>query len=162
MHRRVVEARLSRGEARPVYGEHALSLMFPTVDGMTWEEVDQARKLRGLADLRSLLGEIEEAAWSAAESETELDESVREGYQTRFHEAVARLQPSMRGIATGTAVGLAIGLVTGPFAPTAALGAPFVGLGAGVASDVAAAVQGRWKYGRSWMAAADRLTRRPR
>jgi hypothetical protein len=161
MHRRVVEARLRRGEAHPAYGEHALSLVFPALDAMTWAEVHEARKLSGLADLRLLLAEIEEAAWSAAESESELDETVRHAYQVKFHEAVARLQPSIRGTATGTVVGVAIGLVTGPFAPIAGLGAPIVGIGAGVASDVASAIHGRWKYGRSWMAAADRLTRRP-
>lgn len=155
MHRRVIEARLRRGQASPIYGADALAILFPTVDGMAWDDVDAARNLKGLPQLRALLAEIEEAAWAVADTDRQLADAVREDYLRRFHDAVARIQPSLRGTALATVVGLGIGLVTGPLAPV-------VGLAAGAAVTAAGAVNSRLKYERSWLAAASRLSRGPR
>ena len=152
MHRRVIEARVRRGEAAPVYGEHALTVVFPDVTEMSWEEVDEMRRAPGLPDLRVLLAEIEESAWSTAESGSEIDEAVRQEFLRRFYEAVQRLLPDIHGTGRVVALGAGLGLVTGGLALP-------VGLAAGATQTVIAAAQGRWRYDHSWLAAAERLTR---
>lgn len=57
-----------------------MSLLFPAVDDMSWDAVDEARNVKGLRELRAVLGEIEEAAWSEAENDRQLDDAVREAY----------------------------------------------------------------------------------
>ena len=153
MHARVLQARMVRGEAAPVYGQEALTILFPSVDGMTWEDVHVARKVPGLPELRALLAEIEETAWTEAEAGRQLDAAVHEQYQARFHAAAAKLAPSLRGTVVGTAVGIGLGLVTGGLALP-------VGIAAGMVTDIATAYGGHRAYARSWLAAGEYLTRR--
>lgn len=150
MHQRVLRARRARGQAAQVFGPRALQLVFPNVDRMAWEDVDSARGMAGLSELRAILAEIEEAAWSVAESGRELDERVRQAYIARFEQAVERLQPSLRGTAIAIAIGTSLGLVTGPLAPV-------VGLAAGAAQTVASSLIAREAFRSSWMAASQQL-----
>jgi hypothetical protein len=152
MHRQVLIARVARGEANVVYGGDALAILFPAVDDMSWEDVDDARKLRGLPELRALLAEVEEAAWSEAEAGRELEPAIRDAYQAKLHEAASKLSPSLRATATGLAMGVGLGVVTGGLAVP-------VGAAIGLAIDGAEAAVGRLRYQRSWLAAGNRLTR---
>jgi hypothetical protein len=120
---------------------------------MTWDDVDQSRMLPGLPHLRGLLAEVEEAAWAEAEEGRSLDDAIRADYQVRVQEAAERLRPSLKGTAVGMTIGVVLGLVTGPLAPV-------VGVGVGAALDLSGAVAGRLTYRRSWLAAANDLSRR--
>jgi predicted HD phosphohydrolase len=150
MHQNVLKARLARGQAAQVFGHHALRLVFPTVDRMAWEDVDSARRLRGLVELRSVLAEVEETAWVVSETGEELDERIRQEYMARSEQAVAQLQPSLPGTAIAIAVGTGIGLVTGPLAP-------IVGIAAGAGQTVVSSLMARQSYRSSWMATSERL-----
>jgi hypothetical protein len=151
MHQNVVRARMARGEATPVYGAGALTILFPSVEDMTWDDVDAARKLPGLPDLRALLAEIEEAAWSEADSGRELDEAIRLDYQRRFHEAVDRLVPQVKPTVASILVDVGIGIVTGQLSGVV-----------GVIKSAGTAGAARVKYERSWLTAAERLTSKKR
>lgn len=150
MHQRVLTARQQRGQAVRVFGHRALQVVFPTVDRMAWEDVDAARGIAGLADLRAILSEIEQAAWSVAESGTGLEEGIRQAYMARFERAVAQLQPSLRGTAIAIAMGTGLGILTGPLAP-------IVGIAAGAAQTIASNYRARRSFRSSWMAASERL-----
>jgi hypothetical protein len=150
MHQRVVTARTARGQATRVFGHRALQIMFPTVDGMSWDDVDAARRIAGLPDLRALLADIEAAAWSVADTGQELDEAVRQTYLSRFEAEVARIQPSLGETAATMAIGVALTLLTGSLAP-------IVGAAAGAAYTTTSAVMAARTHDSSWMAAAEHL-----
>lgn len=153
MHRRALVARVMRGEANPAFGSHALSINFPAVDAMTWEDVNDARKVKGLPGLRGLLAEIEAAVWAEAENERQLEVSIAEAYRIRLQEAAEKLAPSLKGTASGLAISAVVSLVTGPLALP-------VGLAAGAAVDIAGEAVRHYQYQRSWLSAANQLTRR--
>jgi hypothetical protein len=152
LHRDVLAVRLARGQAWPVYGERALSILLPEVDRLSWDEIDAARRLRGLSALRAVLADVEEAAWTSAHGEEEFALVVRDQYLARVQIEIQKLQPSLKTIASGAAISVALGLVTGPFAPA-------VGLAGAAAATAGDALCKRVTYERSWMAAAEKVRR---
>lgn len=68
LHRNIVAARVARGQARPSFGMEALGIKFPAVERMTWAEVDEARGIKGLRELRAVLAAVEAEAWERAQT----------------------------------------------------------------------------------------------
>jgi hypothetical protein len=150
MHSRALSARVARGQASPVLGPGALAIMFPVVDDLTWDEIDEARRIRGMVSLRAILAEVEHEAWAAAEAGQSLGAAIVAEYGAALHREAARLAPSFKGTAASIALGAGLSLVTGPL-PLA------VGLGVGAAQAVGSAVLSKYQHDHSWIAAADRL-----
>ena len=155
MHSRALSARVARGQASPVFGAGALEIMFPVVDDLTWDEIDGARKIKGMVSLRAILAEVEQEAWAAAEAGQSLDAAVVAEYGNALHREAARLAPSFKGTAISIALGAGLSLVTGPL-PLA------VGIGVGAAQAVGSAAHSKYEHEHSWIAAADKLRRQPR
>jgi hypothetical protein len=155
MHSRALTARMARGQASPVLGGGALAIAFPSAGGLSWEEIDEARALPGLRNLRARLADIEAAAWDAAEAGRMIEVAVMEAYADALHRDVEALRPSFRGAATTMVIGAALSVVTGPL-PLA------FGMAAGAAQVIVATVAARVRHERSWMAAADQLRNMPR
>jgi hypothetical protein len=150
MHQRVVQARLIRGEAHPVYGGHALSVVFPAVDHMDWADVHRVRQHRAMTELRAILAEVEEAAWGLAASGLAMDQAVHDQYRRRFHEAARRLSVSPAETVAATLVGVGIALMTA--------GHPLlIGVAAGAGYQIGADRFAAAQRQRSWIAAADQL-----
>jgi hypothetical protein len=152
LHRNIVAARVARGQARPSFGIEALGIMFPAIERMTWADVSEARKFRGLAELRAVLAAVEAEAWERAQNGAALEREVQRAYQERMDQEIATLPASLRGVALTVGVGLVLGLVTGPLGAAA-------GLAAGAAQTIVGGVAGRIRHERSWMAAGIKLGR---
>jgi hypothetical protein len=150
MHSRAVAARLARGEASPVLGAGALAILFPGSGELSWDEVDEARRLPGMRSLRSRLAEFEAAAWEAAEAGHALEPAMMHAYSDGLQREIDGLRPSLVGAGIAIAFGATISVVTGPL-PLA------IGIVAGAGEVVAETAVARYRHGRSWMAAADRL-----
>ncbi len=150
MHSRALSARVARGQANPVFGSGALQIMFPTIARLSWEELDDARKLRGLQALRGLLATLEAHAWQEAEQGRTLEDSIVQGYVAAMDAEVAKFAPSFKGAAGAVAIGALLSLVTGPLPLVA-------GLTIGAGQTVAGAARAHHRYERSWMAAANKL-----
>lgn len=153
-HARLVSARVRRGEAKPVFGPKALSLLVPEVSLMPWEEIDAARKLSGMADYRSLLRDIEAAALASAASIDDFERRVQTEYANHLREAAAKLAGlrliRMRTAALDWVVGLPLNFI------------PWVG---GVASSVPSLAHAEvqaFRGGPRWLAADEALRRRAR
>lgn len=152
LHGNIVAARVARGQARPSFGAKALGIKFPAIERMSWADVDEARKLRGLRELRAVLAAVEAEAWDRAQGGGALEREVQRAYQARMDKEIATLPASLRGVAATVGVGLVLGLVTGPLGVA-------VGLAAGAAQTIVEGVAGRVRYERSWMAAGIKLGR---
>ena len=103
-----------------------------------------------MANLRSILAEIERVAWAEAEAGRSLDAAVVSGYASALNGEIEGLRPSFRAAAFSVALGAGLSLVTGPL-PLA------VGVAAGAAQAVGSAVKAKVDHERSWISAADRL-----
>jgi hypothetical protein len=60
LHTSIASARLRRGDAELVFGSRALEILLP--GEIEWEDIDRLRCHPGIADYRSVLSEIEQAA----------------------------------------------------------------------------------------------------
>jgi len=155
LHRNIVKARIARGQAWPAFGMEAMAIKFPDLERMTWADVDAARAIEGLRELRAVLADVELDAWEHARTGAALERRVQLRYQERMNEEIAKLPGSWRGLVVTVGVGLVLGLVTGP------LGAA-VGLAAGAAQTIGERVISRIGFEQSWMAAGIKLARAAR
>jgi hypothetical protein len=152
LHRQVLNARLARGQAMPVFGSNALEIVLPEVHRLTWEDVDSVRKSRGMANMRVLLAEIEEAAWSEADGGRRLEEAVFRRYANKILHEESRYRPSYRGVVRTLAISVVVSVLAGPLPIVAG-----VALGAAQVAGGAAAAEHRYRS--SWLATVNRLKR---
>lgn len=152
MHARVLQARIDRGDAAPVFGARAVEVLFPDVMRLSWKDLDAARVLPGLPDLRQVLAEIETTARAGLSAEDALDAAIQDQYRYRLESAVERFRPSVHGAVVPTVIGSVIGMLT--------IGSAELGLVTGASFSIADAHYATRAYSRSWTAAGDLLTRR--
>lgn len=155
LHSSVLASRVARGEARPTLGSRALVTTIPDVRDLAWEEVDQARRLKGLSRLRAVLGEVEAAAYEATASGGDVDEAIWREFHREYAKATegGGWGPHAASFAVGTASSLGTSLLVGP----AGLA---VGVAIGALWEVGSYGVGRLLQRDSWMAAAADLEAR--
>jgi hypothetical protein len=127
-HQTAVRARVTAGDATPVGGHHALGLVVP--GDISWSDVDELRRMRGMRDYRAVVRDIEAMAFAAGGSGLEIDARTRREYQARVDRAIAGMSLG------GRAAMQLVGFVAGAVADSAQ---PFIG--GAVASGAAFVVQ---------------------
>lgn len=127
-HLPVVAARIRAGDAAAVLGHRALHLVLPKE--VRWEDVNELRRHKAIAEYRSVLRDVESVALAGATSLAALDLRIREELWGRIAGAEAK-RPS-RWIRRGIT---AIGVVAGEAFGSATTGVPAVG---GLAGSAAA------------------------
>lgn len=150
IHSRALAARIARGQASPVLGAGALAIAFPGTRDLTWEDIDAARRLRGMRNLRARLREIEEAAREVSIAGGPIDTAILAKYNAALQIEIDKLRPSFRGAILAVLLGAGMAVVTGPL-PLA------LGIVGGVAQVSVGSGVARLRYERSWMAAANQL-----
>ena len=155
MHSHALSARVARGQAAPVLGAGALTIVFPSAASLSWDEIDEARRTPGMQSLRARLREIEAIAWEAADTGLPFDAAVIAAYTDALHREIDALKPSFRGAVGAVVLGAGVSIVTGPL-PLA------IGVVAGAIEVVSGAAIARHRQDHSWMAAADRLRKATR
>jgi len=129
-HGRLLNARVRAGEAYPVFGETALTTVFPDVGELSWQDIGEVRRHKDIRYLRDLLAEIGAAAADVATSGQDLAVRIHRDYEQRLHEAIEGVSESTRGqrivAATALVVGEAVGVAAGLLA-SSSVGAPMVG-----------------------------------
>lgn len=123
VHREVVAARVLRGEASAVLGQLALKTVVPDVRNLSWEDVDQARRLKGMPRLRAILAEVEAAALERAASGGALEPAILREFHAQYSKAADEggWSPHARGFAIGAAISLATSPLPLPVGPAAAI-----------------------------------------
>lgn len=150
-HSLIAAARLAHGDARPVFGGRSLVAVIPDVRDLPWEDVDAARRLRGLPRLRAVLADIEREAVARGGA---LDEDLLRAFQEEYARARAEIESVAGSFVTSAAIGGAVSIlalpITGP-----------LGIAAGVAVGAGIDAGRTWRRNRqrrdSWTTAADQL-----
>jgi hypothetical protein len=129
-HRAILDARVTRGEARPVLGSYALEVIDPRE--LTWEEITWLRGEAGWTDFRKVLADIEAEARADTGELGDLKVRIMRRYQTHLEQATARRASWRPRLAT-----LAVGIMAGEAYGSMLAAAPGIGAAAGVAAAVA-------------------------
>lgn len=149
-HARVLSARMSLGEASPVLGGLALSILVPAE--LTWHEVAELRAARGpLHEFRAVLRDVEAVARDMAGSPQELRDHIREAYGQRLATAAAK-RLSIRAQVATSAIGLGVGHVAGVL-----IGLPVVAETVGAAAGIVAGEVGQMVIRPKWLSVHDRV-----
>ena len=88
LHAWIASGKLKRGDARPVFGSHALDILVPwSFDDVDWDDIDQLRRRPGLKDYRRILADIEETALDESVSLKELNHKVWAAHAAQLRRA---------------------------------------------------------------------------
>ncbi len=152
LHGQVLRARIASGDVVPAFGPQALSILVPECRDLSWEDVAELRRHRSLGKYRSVLREVESAAWDESTSVAEFERTVHEEFQKRLlaisdaKSLPRRLRRAGINVAVGELTGLALTRVPG------------AGAGAGLVLAASQEIQG-WSA-RRWVAAHQSMRRR--
>lgn len=112
-HGEVIRSRIanSRGSLAPAY--LAAGLLNPDVDALSWDDIDELRKMPGWSDLRAIWTEVGELLLAHADSQSEIRYEVQRAYMDRVIEAAAQTEgPRSKSRIVWKILDLATGVVT--------------------------------------------------
>jgi hypothetical protein len=140
-HQAYVQALVDAGAAAQVTGPAALWIACPKVGSLSWEDIDIARKHRGMNELRSVLAELETTALDSARTGAQLDRAITAGLLDRVIQAshAAGLK-TWRGAARRAALSTIVGLTP-----------------AGIPYTISAELAAMWRSQGTWLAALSAL-----
>jgi hypothetical protein len=148
LHAWIASAKLKRGDARPVFGPHALDILVPSrFEEFDWDDIDELRRHPGLKDYRRILADIEETALDGSSSLDDFTQKVWAAHAAQLHKASERASSSLRAGITVSLVSAVVGeIVTGVLGnlPLVGAAAGLVLAGANLASQAERAGPSRW------------------
>lgn len=151
LHSTAVAARIAHGDYQPLHGADALVAVIPDARNLSWEQINEARRMGGLPRLRAILGEVEQHALASGEP---LDEAALREFLAQYARANEQTESVPRSVLRSALIATVISGVTLPITGPFAL---VVEVGATIAIEGAAAVRRSRRRKNSWTTAADRL-----